>query len=392
MRSTIVKRIGLVLLAPACGALMALAVFSWFLAQTSTDSHFINIAGRQRMIAEQLHAYAYMVRIGQEEDRDGLRKLVAEFDYALSVMEHGGPIRGRELMPAPAELLDELAAVKRAWTPSMKALLLIAERPAADAEALQAYAGAARDIHGLSQASDNVVTAYEARSEALRKRMLATLVVIVILDLALLAAGLWVVRHYVAERKRNEQRLEHLAHFDALTGLPNRSLLLDRLGQAIAQARRHERALAVLFLDLDGFKFINDMFGHDVGDRLLRAVAERLGDCMRAGDTVARLGGDEFVILLGEISRKEDADNVARKVIAALDQPFVEGKQELLVTTSIGIGVYPGDGQDVQTLIKNADIAMYRAKARGRNNYQFFAPAMRDGVRRRLGLENGRRL
>jgi len=391
MQLSIVKKIGLVLLAPAAGALAGLGVFAWFLAQTAADSHFINVAGRQRMISEQLHAYAHMVRIGQEEDRDGLRKLVAEFGNALHVLEHGGEIRGRELPPAPLELRDELAVVKQTWAPSKRTLLLIADRAVSDLEALRAYERTRPYFHGLTSASDNLVTAYEARSATLRERMLVTLVMIVGLDLALLFAGLWVIRQYVAERKRSEERLKHLAHYDELTALPNRALFIDRLRQTIAQAQRHERALAVLFLDLDGFKFINDTLGHDVGDRLLRGVAERLGDCMRAGDTVARLGGDEFVILLTDVGRREDVDKVARKVIAALEQPFIEGRHELIVTTSIGIGFYPNDGQDVQTLIKNADIAMYRAKEQGRNNYQFFTSAMRDGVRRRLGLENGLR-
>jgi len=391
MQSDIVKKIGLVLLVPTCAALVALGVFSWVLAQTSADSHFVNVAGRQRMMSEQLHAYAHMVRIGQEEDRDGLRKLVAEFDHALSVLERGGEVNGRELPPAPAEVLDEIAVVKRAWAPSMETLLLIAERPEDDPEALQAYEDARAPLHSLTQASDAVVTAYEARSRSLHRRMFETLVVIVALDLVLLGAGLWVIQHYVAERKRSEERLKQLAHYDGLTGLPNRGLFMDRFKQAIAHARRYKRPVAVLFLDLDGFKFINDTLGHDVGDRLLHGVAQRLSGCMREGDTVARLGGDEFVILLVDIVRKEDAEQVARKVITALDQPFVEGRQELLVTTSIGIGLYPGDGEDVQTLIKNADIAMYRAKEQGRNNYQFFAPAMSDSARRRLGLEKGLR-
>jgi len=201
----------------------------------------------------------------------------------------------------------------------------------------------------------------------------------------------------VTARKEMESRLVHLASHDALTGLPNRNLLADRLGQALISAARHGRAAGALFLDLDRFKVINDSLGHNAGDRLLKAVAERLQDGVREGDTVARLGGDEFVMILDDMAQPQDAALVAQKILESFVQPFhVEipeagGAQEFFFTTSIGISLYPSDGEDVDTLLKNADTAMYRAKERGGNSYQFFTPEMDLRARKRLSLESALR-
>ena len=192
----------------------------------------------------------------------------------------------------------------------------------------------------------------------------------------------------ITEQKQVEEKIRHMAHHDALTQLPNRVLLHDRIGQAIAQARRNNEALALLFIDLDRFKTVNDSLGHQVGDRLLQAVAGRLTACTRASDTVARIGGDEFVILLGELDRPEAARHVAQKVLDALSEPVTLDGHELKVTPSIGICAYPHDGEDVETLMRNADTAMYHAKQMGRNNYQFFTQAMNDAAQQRLLLEN----
>lgn len=172
------------------------------------------------------------------------------------------------------------------------------------------------------------------------------------------------------------QQMTYLAHHDALTGLPNRALLNDRLGTAISLAKRHRTSLGVLFLDLDNFKYINDSLGHVMGDRLLKSVAHRLQSCIRASDTVSRYGGDEFVILIGEDKRAEDAAQIADKVIAALAPPHAILEHEFHTTTSIGISTYPTDGQDADTLVKNADTAMYYAKRNGGNSYQFFNAEM----------------
>ena len=192
----------------------------------------------------------------------------------------------------------------------------------------------------------------------------------------------------ITEKKQVEEKIQHMAHHDALTQLPNRALLYDRIGQAIAQAQRNREALALLFIDLDRFKTVNDSLGHPVGDRLLKTVGERLMTCTRGSDTVARIGGDEFVVLLGYLEEPEDARHVAQKVLDALSEPVMIDTHELKVTPSIGICAYPHDGEDVETLMRNADTAMYHAKQMGRNNYQFFTQAMNDAAQERLLLEN----
>src|SRR5438105_12668941 len=182
--------------------------------------------------------------------------------------------------------------------------------------------------------------------------------------------------------------MEHLAYHDALTGLPNRPLFMDRLIMSVAQASRSNQKLAVFFLDLDRFKDINDSLGHSTGDGLLKAVAERIHRCIREGDTVARLGGDEFTLLIPRIDHVEDAAKIAQKIIETLKIPFSILDHELFVTTSVGISVYPDDGTDPETLVRNADTAMYRAKDQGRDNYQLYTPAMNARALERLALEN----
>ncbi len=192
----------------------------------------------------------------------------------------------------------------------------------------------------------------------------------------------------ITQQRQSEAQIRHMAHHDALTGLPNRTLLQDRIAQAIAKARRNDEILALLFIDLDRFKLINDSLGHAIGDRLLQAVASRLLAVTRAADTVARLGGDEFVVLLGDLGQPETARRVAQKVLQALAQPVAVEGHTLLVTPSIGICAFPNDGQDVDTLMRNADTAMYHAKQVGRNNFQFFTQAMNEAAQQRLQLEN----
>ena len=181
--------------------------------------------------------------------------------------------------------------------------------------------------------------------------------------------------------------MDHLAHHDVLTDLPNRILLQDRLGQAIELARRQCRQLAVMFMDLDQFKHINDSLGHAVGDQLLQSVAHRLVGCVRQSDTISRQGGDEFVLLLPTIEHAEDAALSAQKILAAFALPHHIDGHYLHISASIGISIYPGDGQDVETLIKNADTAMYHAKENGRNNYKFFEPSMNARAVQRQSVE-----
>ncbi len=192
----------------------------------------------------------------------------------------------------------------------------------------------------------------------------------------------------ITERKRAEEQVKHLAFHDPLTNLPNRLLFNDRLTLAVAQAHRHNQRLAVLFLDLDRFKVINDSLGHSVGDELLRQIAERIQEYVREGDTVARLGGDEFTLLVPGITAEEDAAKIAHKICDAIHDPFWIDGRELFVTTSLGVSVYPADGHDAETLVRNADSAMYRAKEQGRDNYQLYTPAMNAKAVERLSLES----
>jgi diguanylate cyclase (GGDEF)-like protein/PAS domain S-box-containing protein len=191
----------------------------------------------------------------------------------------------------------------------------------------------------------------------------------------------------ITERKMNEARIEYLANHDALTDLPNRNLLNDRIGQAIAQARRTDQHLATLVLDLDRFKFVNDGFGHPMGDALLKAVAARLKLAIREGDTVARLGGDEFVILLTSLADTDAAESVVKTVLATFAEPFVLDGHTLHISTSIGISVFPEDGITGEMLLKTADAALYSAKDKGRNGYQFYSRHMGVQVEERAELE-----
>lgn len=196
----------------------------------------------------------------------------------------------------------------------------------------------------------------------------------------------------ITESKRNHARMEQMAFYDMLTNLANRRLFNDRLQHAIARTQRSKRSAALLYLDLDQFKRVNDTLGHEAGDELLRQVAARLKECVRKEDTVARPGGDEFTILLYDIHSSADAGNVAEKILAKLRQPIAVRGHQLVVTTSIGITILPDDARDANTLTRNADLAMYNAKERGRNNYQFFSEEMNTNAITRLRTENEIRL
>ncbi|HZW21015.1 GGDEF domain-containing protein [Noviherbaspirillum sp.] len=188
----------------------------------------------------------------------------------------------------------------------------------------------------------------------------------------------------VTARRRAQEELKHQATHDPLTGLPNRALLTDRLMQAISYAQRYHRAIAVAFLDLDRFKHINDTLGHDAGDQLLKTVAARLSACVRDSDTVARLGGDEFVLVLYDQANEEITCQALRRVLGSISQPMEICGRELTISCSIGFAVYPQDGRDADTLIKNADTAMYRAKERGRDTFRFYDEDLHARINERL--------
>jgi diguanylate cyclase (GGDEF)-like protein len=195
----------------------------------------------------------------------------------------------------------------------------------------------------------------------------------------------------IAEKKLYERKLDHLAHHDALTGLPNRVLFRDRLSNMLAHAKRTKQGLAVIFLDLDGFKHINDSLGHKIGDRILHSVAKRLTKTLREADTVARMSGDEFTIIVEDIESADGAVAAAQRIQDSFTQPFHVSGHELYVTASMGIALYPEDGKDAQSLLKASDTAMYRAKETGCNNYQVYTSEMHRAVLERVELGNGLR-
>ncbi|QYZ67620.1 MAG: diguanylate cyclase [Gammaproteobacteria bacterium (ex Lamellibrachia satsuma)] len=195
----------------------------------------------------------------------------------------------------------------------------------------------------------------------------------------------------VEERRRAEYNLTHLAHHDALTNLPNRLLLDARLEHAIERARRNESQVAVLFMDLDNFKNINDSLGHAVGDELLRMVGERLRIGIRGDDTVSRLGGDEFVIVMEQVENQNVIEHLAQKLMSTLEEKFEIQNQALFIGTSIGISLFPQDGDSAEKLVANADAAMYRAKEQGRRNYQFYTHELTETAHDRVMLEGGLR-
>ncbi len=199
------------------------------------------------------------------------------------------------------------------------------------------------------------------------------------------------LRMEIEERKRMEEQIKHMAFHDALTGLPNRALFTDRLALVVAHAHRAKENFAVLFLDLDRFKAVNDTLGHTAGDQLLREIADRLKGCVREEDTVARFAGDEFTLLLLGVVQSEHVINIVRKILSVVKQPVTVGNHKLYATASIGIALYPSDGEDAETLLKSADAAMYHAKEQGRNKYQFYTPSMHAKSLEKMVLEHNLR-
>ena len=223
------------------------------------------------------------------------------------------------------------------------------------------------------------ITMYSREKRSLRKDgsiIWVNLTVNVVQDAAGRPNHLISIIQDVSDRKSAEKRLAYLAQFDAVTGLPNRNLLQEKLEDAIVQSRRRGRGAGVLFIDLDRFKLVNDTLGHRVGDELLSKVGRSLRDCVRQDDTVGRLASDEFAVVIADLARPDDAAIVAQKILDSFAAPFDLDGQEIYVTASIGLAAFPNDGEDAETLLKCADAAMYRAKESSRNAFCFYAPEM----------------
>ncbi len=198
--------------------------------------------------------------------------------------------------------------------------------------------------------------------------------------------GIYIIAKDITKKKQSEEMIHYLAYHDTLTGLPNRRLFNERLQHELEKAKRYQQPLAVMFIDLDRFKYINDSLGHTMGDFLLKEVANRLKRIIRTGDTISRLGGDEFTIILSD-STLEETKNAANRILDLFAQPFIIEGQEYVVTPSIGISLYPTDGEDIETLIKNADTAMYHTKEEGKNNFRFYTHEMNQAISRKMLLE-----
>ena len=242
-----------------------------------------------------------------------------------------------------------------------------------------------------SQLSNKVLRQEVITKEAMRKRKDGTLVPVSIIGYPVIAGerqrGVYGIYRDVTERKRSENRLEYLAHHDTMTGLPNRLFFYERLRQSLVAARARNM-LAVLFIDLDRFKEVNDTLGHDIGDIILQTVSKRLMQCAHETDVVARMGSDEFTFLIPHIETPRDVDRIVARINASFSHPLTVATHEFHISTSIGISLYPADGEDVDTLMKHADIAMYRAKAQGGNTHEFFTPEMSTTATEKMNLKN----
>ncbi|MGV8990233.1 MAG: putative bifunctional diguanylate cyclase/phosphodiesterase [Thiobacillus sp.] len=302
----------------------------------------------------------------------------------------------------PGPLEDTLKEVKRRESTVVddEAAILRREKSAAAREdaadlredAVHLREGAAQVREGEAQEREEAATSREREIRAAEAQAISEEHIFKLQQANAHLVTASIEAHMLTEQVQTaKDNLEHLVHYDTLTDLPNRTLLLDRLGQAIELARRQGRQLAVMFMDLDQFKHINDSLGHAVGDQLLQSVAQRLVGCVRHSDTISRQGGDEFVVLLPYIEHAEDAALSAQKLLAALELPHCVDENTIHIGASIGISIYPDDGQDLETLLKCADSAMYHAKANGRNNYKFFEQSMNVRAVERQFIEGGLR-
>ena len=392
-------------------ALLAIAstvLTSTALARQEKDAGVVSTAANQILLSQQISEAARELEVGKGAMaagvlRDSLNQLTKT---------HVDLLFGDEAVGIPGDLSPELRELYASLDPHYAALvsrasgiLVLAESelvvPHVQVEELAA------DAELYETAMSSIVFRYQTEAEGrvanlrvLEYGLLSiTLIVLLIEALFLFRPAATATRRrweeqlqsHITEREDDQRRMSYLARFDPLTGLINRFMFSDRLQNAISRARRDGGLVSLMFLDLDEFKAVNDRFGHTTGDELLQQVAERLQLAVRESDTVARIGGDEFTIVLEGSQRVEDAGHVATKILRALEVPYEVGGHTLHITASIGIALYPVDGEDADSLLRDADIAMYSAKSAGRNTYQYFTPELREQTSERLFLIDGLR-
>ncbi len=397
----------------AIAAVVSTILTSTALTRQSQDSVVLEVVTKQILLSEAIENAGFDVEATETaEDRE---KAVTRLDVALTRIRsnHAGLRFGSEPLDLPADhsqAFDD--QIEAQVEPHFTAMARFAEELIANAssgERLRVGAASelAREAEEFREAMNGVATLIknEAQDRIGNLRITQLVLLSVMLLLIVLEALFlfrpavrdvrkeWVQRaaEHESARAQDQQKLSYLARYDPLTGLINRFLFSDRLESAIVRARRDENLVALMFLDLDDFKAVNDHYGHATGDALLKQVAKRIVASVRETDSVGRIGGDEFTVILESSSRLEDAGQVATKILDAVAEPYLVGNRELRVTASIGIAMYPLDGDDSQSLLRDADIAMYSAKAAGSNTYQYFTPKLRQSASERLGLIDGLR-
>jgi len=397
----------------AIAAVVSTILTSTALTRQGQDAVVLEVVTKQSSLSESIENAGFDIEATDaQEDRV---KAVARLESALIMIRdnHTGLRFGSERLDLPADhsgaFNDQIEADVE---PHFTAMVRIAEELVENASSgARLRVGAASDLareseefrEGMNSIASLIKDEAQARVANLR---ITQLILLSVMLLLILLEALFLfrpaVRHVRREweqraaehesaRAQDQQKLSYLARYDPLTGLINRFLFSDRLENAIARARRDESLVALMFLDLDDFKAVNDHYGHATGDALLKQVAKRITASVRETDSVGRLGGDEFTVILETGTRLEDAGQVASKILEAVSEPYIVGNRELRVTASIGIAMYPLDGDSSQALLRDADIAMYSAKAAGANTYQYFTPKLRQSASERLGLIDGLR-
>ena len=397
----------------AIAAVVSTILTSTALTRQGMDAVVLEAVTQQIWLSESIEKTGFDIEdTDDQEERD---KAVARLDRDLiTIRDYQIGLRfGNEEYGLPADHSDAFdRQIEADVEPHFNAMVRIAEELIGNASSgARLRVGAASDLareseeyrEGMNGVASLIKDEAQARVANLRITQLVLLSVMLLL-IVLEALFLFrpAVRHVRQEweqraaehesaRAQDQQKLSYLARYDPLTGLINRFLFSDRLENAIARARRDESLVALMFLDLDDFKAVNDHYGHATGDALLKQVAKRITASVRETDSVGRLGGDEFTVILETGTRLEDAGQVASKILDAVAEPYLVGSRELRVTASIGIATYPLDGDNSQALLRDADIAMYSAKAAGANTYQYFTPKLRQSASERLGLIDGLR-